>query len=430
MTLSAPMKGWSYKKLDELGYVGRGKSRHRPRNEPSLYGGDYPFIQTADVKSAEFYIKNYSQTYNEKGLAQSKLWKPGTLCITIAANIAETAILGIPACFPDSIVGFMADPEKADVRFVKYYIEYIKLKMQNISRGTTQDNLSLDKLLTFDILAPPLPTQRSIAAILSAHDDLIENNTRRIKILEEMAQALYREWFVHFRFPGHEKVRMVDSPLGRIPEGWEIKKLGDITTKIGSGATPKGGKNSYKETGISLIRSLNVYDFRFDISGLAFIDFEQAEQLSNVIVEPRDILLNITGASVGRCCIVPSYILPARVNQHVSILRVNSDKSNPLYLLYVVNSDRYKALLLGLSRGGATREALTKSTITNFEIIHPPKDLIDKFGHAAENFFEQQEILKRKNVILGLTRELLLPKLVSGDYDISNLDIGGLNESN
>ena len=225
---------------------------------------------------------------------------------------------------------------------------------------------------------------------------------------------------------------MVDSPLGEIPEGWEIKKLGDITTKIGSGATPKGGKNSYKnkETGISLIRSLNVYDFKFDMNDLAFIDFEQAEQLSNVIVEPRDILLNITGASVGRCCIVPSYILPARVNQHVSILRVNSDKSNPLYLLCVVNSDRHKALLLGLSRGGATREALTKSTITNFEIIHPPKDLIDKFGHAAENFFEQQEILKRKNVILGLTRELLLPKLVSGDYDISNLDIGGLNESN
>ena len=132
MTQSAPMKGWSYRKLDELGYVGRGKSRHRPRNEPSLYGGDYPFIQTADVKSAEFYIKNYSQTYNEKGLAQSKLWKPGTLCITIAANIAETAILGMPACFPDSIVGFIADPEKADVRFVKYYINTIKFKMQNI----------------------------------------------------------------------------------------------------------------------------------------------------------------------------------------------------------------------------------------------------------------------------------------------------------
>jgi len=216
---------WSYKKLNELGFVGRGKSRHRPRNDPSLYEGAYPFIQTGDVKAANFYISEYSQTYNEKGLSQSKLWEPNTLCITIAANIAETAILKIKACFPDSIVGFIADENEADVRFIKYYIDTIKLSMQNVSKGTTQDNLSLDKLLTFDFKIPPLPTQRKIAAIISAYDDLIENNTRRIKILEEMAQALYREWFVKFRFPGHEKVKMVESELGMVPEGWEYLNL-------------------------------------------------------------------------------------------------------------------------------------------------------------------------------------------------------------
>src|SRR5204862_5368827 len=126
--------------------VGRGKSKHRPRNDPVLYGGIYPFIQTGDVKSSNLYITEYSQTYNEKGLAQSKLWQPGTLCITIAANIAETAILKIAACFPDSIVGFIPFPDKADVKFVKYYLDTIKLHMQSISKGTTQDNLSLDKL--------------------------------------------------------------------------------------------------------------------------------------------------------------------------------------------------------------------------------------------------------------------------------------------
>ena len=94
--------------------------------------------------------------------------------------------------------------------------------MQNVSRGTTQDNLSLDKLLSFEIFTPSLPIQRKIAAILSAYDDLIENNTRRIALLEAMAQALYREWFVHFRFPGHQSVPMVDSPLGPIPQGWQV----------------------------------------------------------------------------------------------------------------------------------------------------------------------------------------------------------------
>lgn len=113
-------------KLNDLGFVSRGRSRHRPRNEPSLYGGVYPFFQTGDIKAANFYLKEYSQTYNEKGLAQSKLWEPWTLCITIAANIAETAILGIQGCFPDSVVGFIADNKKTDVRYIKYYKAQLK----------------------------------------------------------------------------------------------------------------------------------------------------------------------------------------------------------------------------------------------------------------------------------------------------------------
>ncbi|MBN8557615.1 MAG: restriction endonuclease subunit S [Proteobacteria bacterium] len=194
---------WLPKKLDELGFVGRGKSRHRPRNAAFLYGGRYPFFQTGDIKAANFYLTEYSQTYSEEGLAQSKLWQAGTLCITIAANIAENAILGIDGCFPDSVVGFVPDPAKADVRFIKYYLDTIKLHMQNISHGATQDNLSLDKLLSFDFLTPPLPIQRRIAGILSAYDELIENSQRRIRILETMARTLYRNGI---------KLSIIDKP--------------------------------------------------------------------------------------------------------------------------------------------------------------------------------------------------------------------------
>jgi len=137
---------WENRNFKELGFLGRGKSRHRPRNDESLYGGDYPMIQTGDVKAANFYLNSFSQTYNDKGLAQSKLWNPNTLCITIAANIAETAILGMKACFPDSIIGFIADEEKSDVRFIKYFFDIYKERMQRISQGATQDNLSLEKL--------------------------------------------------------------------------------------------------------------------------------------------------------------------------------------------------------------------------------------------------------------------------------------------
>jgi type I restriction enzyme, S subunit len=153
-------EGWAWETLENLGFLGRGKSKHRPRNDLSLYGGDYPFIQTGEVKeaSSSFYITNHTQTYNKKGLAQSKLWNPGTLLITIAANIAETAILTYSACIPDSIIGFIPNHEKVSAEYIKYSVEHLKMQIQNISQGTTQDNLSQSKLETFDFLVPSQST--------------------------------------------------------------------------------------------------------------------------------------------------------------------------------------------------------------------------------------------------------------------------------
>ena len=192
---------WSDRSLDELGSVGRGKSRHRPRNAEHLYGGQFPFIQTADVKHAELYVTTYEQTYSEAGLAQSKLWPPGTLCITIAANIAETAILGLDACFPDSVIGFIADERKSDPRFIKYTLDTLKRRYQQVSQGAAQDNLSLEKLLSIKLRVPDsVQTQTEIADVLSAYDEAMENNRRRMGLLEKAARLLYEEWFVRLRF--------------------------------------------------------------------------------------------------------------------------------------------------------------------------------------------------------------------------------------
>ena len=219
---------WAEKTLYELGTVSRGRSKHRPRDDPSLYGGKYPFIQTADVKNANFYISDYAQTYNETGLEQSKLWNPGTLCITIAANIAETGILSIDACFPDSIMGFIPYEGVSDVRFVKYSFDVLKKKFQQISQGTAQDNLSWEKLSTIKFPTPSLDIQRKIADILSAYDNLIENNQKQIRLLEEAARRLYKEWFVDFRFPGYESVSIIDG----IPEGWKQTTIDAIVPII------------------------------------------------------------------------------------------------------------------------------------------------------------------------------------------------------
>jgi type I restriction enzyme S subunit len=188
---------WTPQRLDQLGYLSRGRSRHRPRDAAHLYDGPYPFIQTGDVKHAGLYITGYEQTYSEAGLEQSRLWPAGTLCITIAANIADTAILGIDACFPDSIIGFIADEAKADARFVKYLFDAtIQRRVQKFTQGAAQDNLSQEKLLSIEFVVPDVAEQTRIADILSAYDDLIENNQRRMALLEEAARQLYREWFV------------------------------------------------------------------------------------------------------------------------------------------------------------------------------------------------------------------------------------------
>ncbi|HDP78667.1 MAG TPA: restriction endonuclease subunit S [Mesotoga infera] len=148
-------------------------------------------------------------------------------------------------------------------------------------------------------------------------------------------------------------------------------KLKEICSKIGSGATPRGGEKSYKEDGIPLIRSLNIYDLDFEYKNLALIDEFQARELENVIVEPGDILINITGASVGRCTIPPKELLPARVNQHVSIIRIKSEIADPYFVLYYLVNPNTKNKLLGFASAGATREALTKSMLEDLDIDLP-----------------------------------------------------------
>lgn len=154
--------------------------------------------------------------------------------------------------------------------------------------------------------------------------------------------------------------------------GWSKKRLAEITEKIGSGATPRGGQDAYKESGISLFRSLNVYDGVFKKKNLAFIDEDQASKLSNVVVREGDVLLNITGASIARCCVAPSELLPARVNQHVSIIRPKADYVDSHFLAYLLASKQYKdALLHTGEKAGSTRQALTKAQLENFEVTIP-----------------------------------------------------------
>lgn len=167
------------------------------------------------------------------------------------------------------------------------------------------------------------------------------------------------------------KNNILDNESAQLPAGWVVKKLGEHCKKIASGATPTGGNDAYQKTGISLIRSQNIHDFAFSYNGLAFINEQQANKLKNVEVQQNDVLLNITGDSVARCCSVPYNILPARVNQHVMIIRPDEHVFNSKFLQYYLLNKATKEYLLTIAASGATRNALTKSHIEKLDIISP-----------------------------------------------------------
>ncbi len=392
-------------RLDDLGFVSRGRSRHRPRNDASLYGGTYPFFQTGDIKAANLYLTEYTQTYSEAGLAQSKMWDKGTLCITIAANIAETAILGIPGCFPDSVVGFIPDPGKADVRFIKYYIDILKLGMQSISRGTTQDNMSVEKLMSFDFKVPDLATQRKIAGILSAYDDLIENNLRRIKILEQLAQSLYSEWFVHFRFPGHESAKFADSALGQIPKGWNVKKLAEIAEV---NAESIRATNAPVEIQYIDIASVSTGS----IDNVELISFESAPSRARRVVRHGDIIWSTVRPNRRSFSLI---IDPAENLIASTRFAVLSARKVPWSYLYQATTTEDFTSYLVNHASGAAYPAVNSGIFENADVIVPSSELLTRFNALAEVNQLLLQNLHRRNQTLRQTRDLLLPRLLSGE---------------
>ena len=185
-----------WKSLSEVAKdFGRGKSKHRPRNDARLYGGDIPFIQTGDIREAGKWIENYSQTYSAFGLQQSKQWEKGTLCITIAANIAETGLLGFDACFPDSIIGFVANPKFAITEYVYYYLNSIKDYLANKSYGSAQDNLNLSTFSSLKIPVPSLEIQSRIVQVLDNFDTVC--NDLKIGLPKEI--ELRQKQYEYFR---------------------------------------------------------------------------------------------------------------------------------------------------------------------------------------------------------------------------------------
>jgi len=273
--------------------------------------------------------------------------------------------------------------------FLLWLMVYLGSRIESMGTGTTVKGIRLEQLKDLDVALPPLPTQRKIASILSAYDDLIENNTRRIKILEEMAQALYREWFVKFRFPGHEKVKMVESEIGLVPEGWEVKKLGDMIEL----AYGKALKADDRVEG-----SFPVYG-----SG-------------GVIGYHNESLVKAPGIIVGRKGNVGSVFWSDYDFFPIdTVYYVNS--TIPLHYIY------YNLQSQNFINNDAAVPGLNRNQAYMLPFLLPKKDVLLEYENFVKDVFKHTKNLRNKNTNLRRTRDLLLPKLISGEVDVKKIDV-------
>ena len=392
---------WEITSLSELGTFSRGKSKHRPRNDVKLFeGGKYPLVQTGDVKAANLYITKNDSYYNDFGLKQSKLWPAGTLCITIAANIAETAILSYPMCFPDSIVGFNANPEKSSELFVYYFFEYIKKEIQKSASGSIQDNINIDYLSKMRIKVPEKKYQDKIVELLSSIDKKILLNNQINQELEAMAKTLYDYWFVQFDFPDQNGKpykssggKMVyNTELKReIPEEWGVESVGNLLDKVTK--SEKIENNSIEFVGRRPV---------IDQSQKYIAGFTNNE---NALLQPQN-----GHVIFGDHTRVVKYINfdYARGADGTQVLISNNENISNVLLYHMIED-------FDLSNYGYARHfKFLKEKI----VIVPDKEVSSKFETQANVIYEKIKNNIFENLELTQLRDWLLPMLMDGQVKV------------
>lgn len=323
----------------------------------------------------------------------------------VADGVGKCSLIRLPKgkelIFDSNIIRIRLNQKEAIPLFYFYYFSSPqgRNKIKAIASGAAVTTVTGKNLSSLEVPHPSIPIQRKIAAILSAYDRLIENNTRRIEILEEMARSIYREWFVKFRFPGHEQVQMVDSELGLIPEGWEVVCLG----KLASFHTGKLNSNAAKPNGVYHFFTCSQEIFRTDTYSF----------------DTECVLL--AGNNANGVFHIKYFKGKFDAYQRTYVIRsLNQHQVTNYYLYFAIKAQLEH--LKSISTGSATK-FLTLTILTNLNIIVSLPDIQDKFAKFIFVVFSEIKLLQAKNANLRQTRDLLLPRLISGEIDVENLDI-------
>jgi type I restriction enzyme S subunit len=393
------------------------------KTAPPVPDGSYPLIRTPDIGLGVLNIESAQRVDEEtyRGWTKRSVPREGDLILAREAPVGNVGMVppGVKPVLGQRTVLIRTRSDVLDSCYLNYLMSGPELRgwMEGVSIGATVPHLNMADIRAMEL--PPLPsiaTQRKTAAVLSAYDDLIENNNRRIKVLEEMAQRIYREWFVDYRYPGHQGVRLVDSDLGPVPEGWDVLPLSDLV----------GTQYGYTESASTEI--VGPHFLRgMDVNKTTYIDWAavpycpiSTSDYERYRLAPGDVVV-IRMADPGKVGIVESET-EAVFASYLIRVRPHDQRITPYFLFYFMSADRYQGFVSGASTG-TTRKSLSAPLITSIAVALPPPAVQDAFVGCVTPVRTLLTRLISTNANLRATRDLLLPRLLSGDVDVSDLDI-------
>lgn len=395
--------GWTQLTLGDLGKVVTGRTP--PSSKPELFGDKYPFITPTDMAFSDRSIwpERGISDAGAESLSRIKL-PPKTPCfVCIGATIGKLCLTSEESFTNQQINSIVVDQKKHSPEFVYYLLCYISEQVKSLAGGAATPIINKTAFSEVPVVVPSLETQKAIASVLAAYDDLIENNTRRIEILEEMARRLYEEWFVHFRFPGHEEVSFKESELGDIPEGWEVVQFKDVANNFDRMRKPLSKKQRAERQGVyPYYGAAKVFDY-----------------IDDYIFDGRYLLLAEDGSVIDKDGFPVLQMANGKfwANNHTHILQGKSPASTE-FLYLALSGHPISGYITG-----AAQPKITQANMNRIPLVMANLEIHEAFDQLVRPMFDIQETLEKKNANLRAQRDLLLPKLVSGEIDVSNISM-------
>ena len=404
---------WPTKKLGDLTEICRGSSPRPICDTKYFEGGKIPWIKIADATKSGKFLYETKEHVNDYGASFSRKLPQGTILVAASGTLGYTQILGVEGCAHDGWL-ILQNLRDLDRDFAYYALKTLERHFFNSGSGAAIQNINTDILRQAEIPYPPLTVQRNIASILSAYDELIENCQQRIQILEQMARSLYREWFVNFRYPNHAKTPMVDSPLGKIPKGWSFGKLGDVCQVIPGYAFKS---NDWQTTGVPVIKIKNIQPHNtVETEATDYVSEEISKRTnSKFVLGNGDILLAMTGATAGKIGRLRTK-QPMLLNQRVA--KLVPSHSYQEFVWYSVSTEEamHRFFLLA---DGAAQPNMSGAQIEGINLLIPTGELAKQFSIVVNPILTQTDNFYIAIQNLRKTRDLLLPRLLSGQINVN-----------